>query len=317
MSNVTVSCGSVVSGPARGIATATGLSALAGSLPGRLLGIDAGGSATRVVVLEDGEVTELPAAPPMNALLTGNLLDLLQEIIRSAGPTAAGIGMPGLRSREQTARLSAELRPLAGCPVRVTDDAHVAWLGAFGGAPGIAVIAGTGSTAVGCDGDRWARAGGHGFILGDQGSAYWIGRVGVRDALRWRDGTGGSAMLHDTVVKASGSDLDTLVAEVHAHPAERDRLALLAPAITAIASDDDAARKIARRAARHLAAIAGAVQNAIGPLPVAAVGGVFRSPVIWDRFTGLTGAIRPLATAAVGAALFGGAPDSFGERGYA
>jgi glucosamine kinase len=317
MINETVSCGPVASGSARGIATATGLSALAGSLPGRVLGIDAGGSATRVVVLEGGEVTELPSAPPMNALLTRNLPDLLQKIIRGAGATAAGIGMPGLRSREQAARLSAQLRRLVGCPVRVTDDAHVAWLGAFGGAPGIVVIAGTGSAAVGYDGNRWARAGGHGFILGDQGSAYWIGRVGVRDALRWRDGTGGSALLHDTVVKASGSDLDTLVTDVHEHPAERGRLALLAPAITGVAGEDAAARKIARKAARHLAAIAAAIHDAIGPLPVAGAGGVFLSPVIWDRFTELTAATRPMATAAVGAALLAGAPDKFGERGYA
>ncbi|MBV9855367.1 MAG: hypothetical protein JOY82_12765 [Streptosporangiaceae bacterium] len=301
--------------PVTGSVTA-GSGAFAGSLHGRLLGIDAGGSATRAVVLEGGELTELPAAPPMNALLTGNMLDLLREIIRAAAATAAGIGMPGIRSPEQAARLTADLRPLVDCPVHVTDDAHVAWLGAFGGAPGIVVTAGTGSIAVGCDGDRWARAGGHGFLLGDEGSAYWIGRAGVRAALRWRDGTGGSALIHETVVEAGG-DLDALVREVHAHPAERGRLALLAPAVTGIAAEDDTARRIARRAARHLAALAGAVQETIGPLPVAAAGGVFRAPAIWERFAELTGAIRPLAHAAVGAALLAGAPGRFAGRGYA
>jgi activator of 2-hydroxyglutaryl-CoA dehydratase len=42
-------------------------------LTGRLLGIDAGGSATRAVLVADGQVTERFTAPPMNALLSGRL----------------------------------------------------------------------------------------------------------------------------------------------------------------------------------------------------------------------------------------------------
>ena len=60
------------------------------------------------------------------------------------------------------------------------------------GAPGIVVIAGTGSVALGWDGERFARSGGHGFLLGDEGSAYWIGREAVRSALRFEEQAGGS-----------------------------------------------------------------------------------------------------------------------------
>src|SRR5262249_38829734 len=171
-----------------------------GPLPGRLLGIDAGGSATRVVLVADGQVTLRFTAPPMNALLSRDLTDRLAELIGAAGATAAGIGMPGLRSAADAAGLGAELARRAGCPVQVTGDGETAWLGAFGAAPGIAVFAGTGSGAMGCDGERWARAGGHGFLLGDEGSAYWIGRAAASAALRWEDGMGGSAALRDAVV---------------------------------------------------------------------------------------------------------------------
>ncbi len=58
---------------------------------GRLLGIDAGGSRTKVVLLEAGKVTGLPDRPPMNSLLTENLTERLHAIIRAAAPTAAGI----------------------------------------------------------------------------------------------------------------------------------------------------------------------------------------------------------------------------------
>jgi hypothetical protein len=92
------------------------------ALPGRILGIDAGGSATRVVLLEGGEVTARPAGPPMNALLTPRFAGQLQDIIGTAGPTAVGIGLPGVRSASQARRLSQTLTRRAGCPVHVTDD---------------------------------------------------------------------------------------------------------------------------------------------------------------------------------------------------
>jgi glucosamine kinase len=277
-----------------------------GALPGRLLGIDAGGSATRVVLVADGQVTERYTAPPMNALLSGDLTDRLAELIGAADATAAGIGMPGLRSPAGAARLGAELTRRAGCPVRVTWDGETALLGAFGAGPGIAVFAGTGSGAMGRDGERLARAGGHGFLLGDEGSAYWIGRAAANAALRWEDGMGGSQALRDAVVEASGRDLATLVEDVHSHPGERGPLASLAPVVTALAGEDEAARRIALEAAGHLAELAAAVSRRLGPLPVCGMGGVLRAPVVWDRFAELTGAVRPLAPPEVGAALLAG-----------
>lgn len=293
-----------------------GIEAVAGRLHGRLLGIDAGGSASRAVVLEAGAVTGLPPGPPMNALLTADLVDRIAAIVGPASPDAVGIGMPGLRGAGQARELSGELARRTGCPVHVTDDARTAWLGAFCGEPGIVVIAGTGSAAVGTDGRRWVRAGGHGFILGDEGSAYWIGRAGAQAALHWQDGVGGSEAIFKAVIEASGLDLDALVADVQSHVAERDRLALLAPVISGLAEEDEAAARIAREAAGHLARLAGVLQRKIGPLPVAAAGGVLESPAIWAPFAEISGAGRPAEPAAVGAAIFAGAPELVGELGY-
>src|SRR6266581_3823856 len=83
-------------------------------LPGRILGIDAGGSGTRVVMLEAGELTSLPAGPPMNALLTDGFTARLEEIIRAAGATAAGIGVPGLRQHNDATRLAEALTRQSG-----------------------------------------------------------------------------------------------------------------------------------------------------------------------------------------------------------
>jgi glucosamine kinase len=274
-----------------------------GPLPGRLLGIDAGGSATRLALVVGERVVRRQTAPPMNALLTDDMESRLLELIRTAGPTAAGIGMPGLHSPREMVRLREELSREAGCPVYVTGDGEAALFGAFGTAPGVAVFAGTGSGAMGYDGERWARAGGHGFLLGDEGSAYWIGRAAANAALRWEDGMGGSAAIHRAVIDVSGRDLATLIDDVHSHPAERGRLALLAPVVTELAAEDDVARDIAWQAAGHLAELAEAVRRALGPLPVSGLGGVLSAPAIWDRFAEVTGAVRPLAPPEIGAAL--------------
>lgn len=279
-------------------------------LPGRLLGIDAGGSATRVVLLTGGRLTLAATAPPVNALITPDLADRLLGLVKSADATAAGIGLPGIRTADRAARLAAELTSRAGIPVYVTGDGETGWLGAFGGQPGIVIYAGTGSGAAGSDGRRWARAGGHGFLLGDEGSAYWLGRAAASAALRWADGTGGSAALHDAVRDAAGVPLTDLVIEVNTHPAERSRLALFAPILTRVAETDAEALRIAREAAGYLADLAAAVRRRLGPLPVCGTGGVLSAPVIWSRFAELTQATVPLAPPETGAALLAGAPEA-------
>jgi N-acetylglucosamine kinase-like BadF-type ATPase len=276
------------------------------SLPGRILGIDVGGSGTRVILLQNGTVTPRPDGPPMNALLTDCYAAQLRQIIEAADATAAGVGMAGLRQPGQARDLGEALTRQTGRPVHVTGDADSARAGAFLGAQGVVVIAGTGSMASGWNGQSSARAGGHGFLLGDEGSAYWIGRAAVRAALRWEDGMGGSKIIHRAVIQAAGQgteSLDALIGEVCTHPAERGRLTALAPVVTALAAEDPEARTIALRAAEHLAALAEAIRRRLGPLPVAGAGRVFSAPVIWDRFAELTGAVRPLAAATVGAAL--------------
>jgi glucosamine kinase len=274
-----------------------------------LLGIDAGGSSTRMVAIAGQAIVRRWSGPPMNAHLTGDLEDLLLTLIKQADATGVGIGMPGLRSPREAADLGRALTERAGRPVYITNDGITTWLGAFGTEPGIVVYAGTGAGAVGCDGARWARAGGHGFLLGDEGSAYWIGRTGVNLALRWADGLDvGSRALHDAIAEEAGGDLDVLVSEVHSHPAERDRLTRFAAVVTALAATDEAARDIALRAAGYLAGLAQAVRGRLGPLPVSGTGGVLGDPLIWAEFAAQTGASRPLAPPEVGAALLAASP---------
>lgn len=86
----------------------------------------------------------------------------------------------GVWTAAERQRQQRRLRPFAHA-VRVISDAEAAYLGAIGERQGIVLLAGTGSMVLARDrGGRWARAGGLGPLLGDEGSAFWIGRQWLR-----------------------------------------------------------------------------------------------------------------------------------------
>ena len=92
----------------------------------------------------------------------------------------------GVWTRAERSSQARRLRALAR-HVRVISDAEAAYRGALGDAPGMLLLAGTGSMALGRDRrGRWARAGGLGPLLGDEGSAFWIGREWLRTSTRAR-----------------------------------------------------------------------------------------------------------------------------------
>ncbi|HEX7106550.1 MAG TPA: BadF/BadG/BcrA/BcrD ATPase family protein, partial [Acidothermaceae bacterium] len=132
------------------------------SLP-RILGVDAGGTGTRAVLVSDGAVVARFEDGPLNLLLHDDAFERLVLLIKESGATAAGLGLAGLRGVAEGRALQDKLRAATGVDVAVADDTEVALLGAFDGGPGIVVIAGTGSTAFGRAAQgRAARVGGHG-----------------------------------------------------------------------------------------------------------------------------------------------------------
>lgn len=102
-------------------------------------------------------------------------------------------GMAGIGRPDDKARMSSILRSASGtqCPIKVDTDALPALVGALGKKEGILLIAGTGSIAFGMtSGGDMVRSGGWGHILGDEGSAYDVGRQGLSAATRSCDSRG-------------------------------------------------------------------------------------------------------------------------------
>src|SRR5205814_8202801 len=88
----------------------------------------------------------------------------------------------------------------------VTHDGLIALSGATAGEPGVIAIAGTGSFAFGRNSAGEARrAGGWGYIFGDEGSGFDITRQALRAALRFEEGWGPPTALRDLLLEATGS----------------------------------------------------------------------------------------------------------------
>jgi glucosamine kinase len=239
------------------------------------VGVDAGGSGSQAVVVRDGVVVARRDLGPINVLLHADAVDRLAGAVTDAGAAAAGFGLAGLRSAQHARELTAELARRTGARVVVGDDTDAALAGAFAGRPGIVVIAGTGSGAAGRDAaGRTVRVGGHGFLLGDEGGGYWIGREAVRAALRAADGTGPATALTAVVQRAFGS-LAGAETEVHLYPTERGLLSRLVPDVAALAAGTAAAAGTAGTAAAAgtpAAAAAGTARTAAAAGTVGAAG---------------------------------------------
>ena len=124
---------------------------------------------------------------------------------------------------------------------------------------GIALIAGTGSLALGqnANGDR-ARCGGWGSLLGDEGSGYQISLAALRAAVRAEDGRGPSTQLLERLLDHHGiASASELIPILHADPNNRIMIASLAPLVFDVAaSGDPVATQIIDQASTDLAEMA-------------------------------------------------------------
>jgi glucosamine kinase len=149
------------------------------------IGVDLGGTWVRVVARDaHGRRRSIRQPSPGLAELPGFLVELRRRWgLGRAGAESLVVAARGVWTDPERQRQGRRLRGLAR-HVTVMSDAEAAHLGALGGDAGILLLAGTGSMALGRNARRrWARAGGWGPLLGDEGSAFWIGREWLRTTM--------------------------------------------------------------------------------------------------------------------------------------
>jgi N-acetylglucosamine kinase-like BadF-type ATPase len=150
---------------------------------------------------------------------------------------AGAAGVESEHERRQLSELISER--LAGARVRVVHDTRLP-LAAAGVGHGVALISGTGSVAWGCAPDgRWARAGGWGYLLGDEGSGYAVATAAVRHTLGLVDRDLAPDQLSAALVARCGLDeVGELLSHFYART-ERGYWARLASVVFELAATGD------------------------------------------------------------------------------
>ena len=237
-----------------------------------VLGFDVGTSKTQCL-LADGEGHIIGRARGSGANLqvigeleTEKVLYSVMQSVAGVSPVALAaicVGMAGV-DREEDASVVRSIVQRIGRSARVlvVNDALVALQAGVGDAPGIVIVSGTGSIAYGRNAaGRAARAGGWGYVLGDEGSGYWLGRMALRSVVRAADGRGcATALTRYVLTHFSLTHPRQLVHEIYSRELAPSQIAVLAEYVQAAFDEGDTtAREILQAAARELVAAAGLV----------------------------------------------------------
>lgn len=190
-----------------------------------VIGLDIGGSKTHGIRISGGKVIAEATAASANvqnvsAGQAGEALGRIFAELGSNGVARVIAGAGGVDTDDDARGLADLIQPFVpGAQVDAIHDTRLI-LAAGGATTGIALIAGTGSVAWGTDGaGSTARSGGWGYLLGDEGSGYWIGREAVRHALRQFNRGQQPDMLTQSLLEAgSVAAPEGLIAHFHNSP---------------------------------------------------------------------------------------------------
>ncbi|HEY5484457.1 MAG TPA: BadF/BadG/BcrA/BcrD ATPase family protein [Propionibacteriaceae bacterium] len=220
----------------------------------------------------------------------------LAAAVRAAAPEGTErvlVGTTGLGVEDTAAALLDELRDHGTQSVHLAHDSVTSYLGALGDRTGGVVAAGTGVVTLAAGETTAARVDGWGWILGDAGSGFWIGRRAIDMALRAYDGRGPETALLD-LVRADFGDPALAYLTLQGDPLRVARTAAYAKQVDALAETDDVAAQVLRDAASELVtSVTTALRRVDGSVddPVCVLGNVFRSATLTEAFTARMGAV--------------------------
>jgi N-acetylglucosamine kinase-like BadF-type ATPase len=172
---------------------------------------------------------------------------------------------------------------------KITHDAEIALAGATAGEPGIVIIAGTGSIAFGRNArGETGRAGGWGYIFGDEGGAFDLSRRALRATLQYEEGWGPETVLRQLLLEATGAATGDELLHRFYGSFDRSYIASLAVLVTQAAEHGDAvAIDLFQQAAEKLAWFVEGVYRILfyhgEVVPIAYVGGVFQSSTLREQ----------------------------------
>lgn len=253
-------------------------------------GIDGGGTHSRLCLfnIEDGKEIARFSGGSTNMYSVGKEAAMrnTEMLIRSSGIAldrlkCGCLGSAGLsRPYEKNAFAAFFQELMPGCKVYLCNDGETLLVGALGGMEGYCLIAGTGSLALARSSQgQTARAGGLGYMMGDEGSALWIAWQAIRRAMRSREGRDlKTTLLPDLIKHFKLSCAEDFVEMMH-NRFEKAVVASAAELVLSHVFDDPLAEDIAQNAVAELELLVRSVMEQM-PLPaprIALAGGLIEN----------------------------------------
>ena len=300
--------------------------------PDLVIGIDGGATHTTAFLAESatGNVLGRGESGPSNIQAAGvdaALAELDASVSQAfaaakvdrAKVAAACLGLAGVDLNEGLDIINrwADRVSLAD-KISVANDATLLFAAGTPEGWGLAVIAGTGSIAFALDrSGKDGRAGGWGYLLGDEGSAYQIGLNALRAACRAADKAGPTTRLLDAfLAELDSSDPRDFIPAVYRGKWDRAAIGGLAPLVLDTAQKgDEVAHKLVVREVVELSRTIAAAVDANGlprlGLPIAVAGGLvvgneFYQKLLVECLQGLgihPGSVQPVEEPALGAVV--------------
>lgn len=211
-----------------------------------LFGLDSGGTKTLAAIADgSGAVLRVAAAGSLDPLAVPDWrgrLDRLVEELTEGLKMPIGAAVLGLPFHGEIAEVSQAqdeaAKGLFDCPSIVENDVRIAFDGAFAGGGGVLVLSGTGSMAWASQGGPDAvhvRTGGWGDLIGDEGSAYWIGRKALAHVSHSIDGRAPWDELSSGLLNRIGTRAEDLMGWLYRQENPRRAIAGLALHVAALA----------------------------------------------------------------------------------
>lgn len=254
---------------------------------GVLVGVDAGGSRTVAALARGENVVRTIAGDGANPNLVGvdaaalNIERCVGRVLDGETPAAIGIGVAGAGDEAMAQRLRASLScRFPSARIALFHDARIALRAAVPEGDGLVLIAGTGSIAYAEIGEESFRAGGYGYLLGDQGSGYAIGAAALRRLLAAIEaGSAKGAMLTELASHLGANDRPAILSRIYQSPIPVADIAACAPMVLRHAArGEEISAGIVARAAQGLVELIRRITSRCPKraLPVAFAGGLLR-----------------------------------------
>jgi N-acetylglucosamine kinase-like BadF-type ATPase len=253
-----------------------------------IIGVDGGGTKTIALIADlSGNVLARSVSGPSNYNAVGfdAACVALESVIATVQKDYPGevaalcLGLAGVGRAEDVERFkvwAAERFPRM--PVQIVNDAEILLAVGSSSGPALALICGTGSIAYGRTiAGELIRAGGWGYLFGDEGSGYAIGAAALRAVMQDYDGREAATVLTELILQRRGlSTPPDLVRNIYGAESPRSEVAALSEVVEQAAGENDAvAIAILNAAANKLTRMLAAVLPKLGPsvVPLVISGG--------------------------------------------